>query len=210
MGPQPRQTITAVTFRNDPILPISLPGVPTDNCHVSQGFFQAADTTVALRAADLPVIDSNLLFESGLCWLVIRVRQDWHSVTGWTVDELMNKIAATYWTQHILTVTKILVVGEPIDPADLKLVTWAFATRNHPQLGTYNYPQFEQYGSGLEQYHSQAELVRGAGGLVIYNCLTLQEGLGHPRVPVMSFEMNYPEAIQAKVRDNWARWGFSQ
>ena len=210
MGPQPRQTITAVTFRNDPILPISLPGVPTDNCHVSQGFFQAADTTVALRAADLPVIDSNLLFESGLNWLVIRVRQDWHSVTGWTVDELMNKIAATYWTQHILTVTKILVVGEPIDPADLKLVTWAFATRNHPQLGTYNYPQFEQYGSGLEQYHSQAELVRGAGGLVIYNCLTLQEGLGHPRVPVMSFEMNYPEALQAKVRDNWARWGFSQ
>ena len=90
-----------MTFRNDPILPISLPGVPTDNCHVSQGFFQAADTTVALRAADLPVIDSNLLFESALCWLVIRVRQDWHSVTGWTVDELMNKIAVTYWTQHI-------------------------------------------------------------------------------------------------------------
>ena len=210
MGPQPRQTITAVTFRNDPILPISLPGTPTDNCHVSQGFFQAADTTVALKAAGLPVIDSNLLFESALNWLVIRVREDWHSATGWTVDELMNKIASTYWTQHILTVTKILVVGEPIDPADPGLVLWAFATRNHPQLGTYNYPQFEQYGSGLEQYHSQAELVRGAGGLVIYNCLTLQEGLGHPKVPVMSFEKNYPEALQAKVRDNWARWGFQQ
>ena len=210
MGPQPRQTITAVTFRNDPILPISLPGVPTDNCHVSQGFFQAADTTVALRAADLPVIDSNLLFESGLCWLVIRMRDDWHSATGWTVDELMNKIATTYWTQHILTCTKILVVGQDIDPADPNAVTWAFATRNHPTLGAYNFPQFEQYGSGLETYHSQAELVRGSGGLVVYSCLTLQEGLGHPKVPVMSFEKNYPEAIQAKVRDNWARWGFSQ
>jgi UbiD family decarboxylase len=210
MGPQPRQTITAVTFRNDPILPISLPGVPTDNCHVSQGFFQAADTTVAFRAASLPVIDANLLFESALCWLVVRVREDWHSVTGWTVDELMNKIATTYWTQHILTCTKILVVGEDIDPADPDAVTWAFATRNHPTLGAYNFPQFEQYGSGLETYHSQAELVRGEGGLVVYSCLTLQEGLGHPKKTVLSFETNYPGAIQAKVRDNWARWGFSR
>lgn len=210
MGPQPRQTITAVTFRTDPILPISLPGVPTDNCHVSQGFFQAADTTVALQVAGLPVIDANLLFESALCWLVIRVREDWHSVTGWTVDELMNKIGNTYWTQHILTCTKILVVGEDIDPADPNAVAWAFATRNHPTFGAYYFPDLEVYGSGLEIYHSQAELVRGEGGLVVYSCLTLQEGLGHPQVPVMSFEQNYPEAIQAKVRDNWARWGFSR
>ena len=210
MGPMPRQTITAVTFRNDPILPISLPGVPTDNCHVSQGFFNSADTTVALRAAGLPVIDANLLFESALCWLVVRVREDWHSVTGWTVDELMNKIGTTYWTQHILTCTKILVVGEDIDPADPNAVAWAFATRNHPQLGAYNFPDLEQYGSGLEAYHSQAELVRGKGGLVVYSCLTLQEGLGLPKKVVLSFEQNYPEAIQAKVRDNWVRWGFQR
>jgi hypothetical protein len=52
--------------------------------------------------------------------------------------------------------------------------------------------------------------VRGKGGLVIYNCLTLQEGLGLPKKVVLSFEQNYPEAIQAKVRDNWARWGFQR
>jgi UbiD family decarboxylase len=208
--PQPRQTITAVTFRNDPILPISLPGTPTDNCHVSQGFFNSADMAVALRAADLPVIDANLLFESALCWLVVRVREDWHSATGWTVDELMNKIGVTYWTQHVNTCTKILVVGQDIDPANPEAVTWAFATRNHPQLGAYSFPELDSFGSGLETYHSQAELVRGKGGLVVYNCLTLQEGLGHPKKTVLSFEKNYPEAIQAKVRDNWARWGFVQ
>ena len=52
--------------------------------------------------------------------------------------------------------------------------------------------------------------MRGKGGLVVYSCLTLQEGLGHPKKTVLSFEKNYPEAIQAKVRDNWARWGFQQ
>ena len=161
--PQPRQTITAVTFRNDPILPISLPGVPTDNCHVSQGFFNSADMAVALRAGGLPVIDANLLFESALCWLVVRVREDWHSATGWTVDQLMNKIGVTYWTQHAQACTKILVVGEDIDPADPDAVAWAFATRNHPTLGAYYFPDLEAFGSGLETYHSQAELVRGRG-----------------------------------------------
>jgi 4-hydroxy-3-polyprenylbenzoate decarboxylase len=165
---------------------------------------------VALQAGGLPVIDANLMFESALCWLVVRVYSDWHDTTGWTVDQLMNKIGVTYWTQHAQACTKILVVSEDIDPADPKAVIWAFATRNHPQLGTYSFPDLEAFGSGLETYHSQAELVRGKGGLVIYNCLTLQEGLGHPKKTVLSFEKNFPEAIQAKVRDNWARWGFSQ
>jgi UbiD family decarboxylase len=208
--PQPLQTITAVTFRSDPILPVSLPGTPTDNCHVSQGFFNACDATAAFQAADLPVIDSNLLFESALCWLVVRVREDWHETTGWTVDQLMNKIGVTYWSQHVNTSTKILVVGQDIDPENPDAVCWAFATRNHPQLGVYYFPELDTFGTGLETYHSQAELVRGKGGLALYNCLTLQEALGHPKKTVLSFEKNYPEAIQAKVRDNWVRWGFAQ
>ena len=144
---QPRQTITAVTYRNDPINPISFPGVPTDNCHVSQGFFQSADVVVALRKGGVPVIDSGA-------------------------------------------------------------VTWAFATRNHPTLGAYYFPEMEKFGSGLETYHSVAELVHGKGGLVIYSCLPLQERIGHPAKPIMSFEANYPEALKKRVRSNWARWGF--
>jgi UbiD family decarboxylase len=207
--PMPLQTITAVTFRNDPILPISLPGVPTDNCHISIGFFHSADVVLALRAAGLPVIDAMQTFESALHWLVIRVPDDWHSVTGWTVDTLMKKIGTTLWTQHVGHVSaKILVVGADIDPADPNAVTWAFATRNHPTLGTYYFPELESEGTGLETYHSQNELLHGKGGLVIYSCLPLQEYIGLPRERIMSFEQNYPLAIQDKVRSNWARWGF--
>jgi 4-hydroxy-3-polyprenylbenzoate decarboxylase len=205
----PRQTITAVTFRNDPILPISLPGVPTDNSHVSMGFFQSADAIVALRAAGLPVIDGILTFESALHWLVLRVSNDWHSTSGMTVDDFIKKIATTFWTQHVGgCCTKIIVVGEDIDPADPEAVTWAFATRNHPTLGTYFFPELDAEGTGLEAYHSVNEILRGKGGLVIYSCLPLQERVGLPRRRVMSFEQNYPAAIQEKVRSSWARWGF--
>jgi 4-hydroxy-3-polyprenylbenzoate decarboxylase len=30
----------------------------------------------------------------------------------------------------------------------------------------------------------------------------------YPKKRVLSFELNYPEPIQEKVRSNWARWGF--
>ena len=205
----PRQTVTAVTFRNDPILPFSFPGVPTDNCHVSMGFFQSADIVVALRKAGLPVIDAMLTFESALHWLVIRVPTDWHGLTGLSVDAFIKKIATSFWTQHVgATCTKILVVGEDIDPADPNAVTWAFATRNHPTLGTYYFPQLDSLGTGLEAYHSVNELLRGKGGLVVYSCLPLQERVGLPRKRILSFECNYPEPIKERVRSNWARWGF--
>ena len=206
---QPRQTITAVTYRNDPINPISFPGVPTDNCHVSQGFFQSADIVVALRKGGVPVIDALQTFESAMCWLVIRVPNDWHNLTGLTVDAFIKKIATTFWTQHVGdSATKIIVVGEDIDPADSGAVTWAFATRNHPTLGTYHFPELRSFGSGLESYHSVSEIVHGKGGLVIYSCLPLQERVGHPAKPIMSFEANYPGPIKERVRSNWARWGF--
>jgi 4-hydroxy-3-polyprenylbenzoate decarboxylase len=205
----PRQTITAVTFRNDPILPISLPGVPTDNCHVSMGFFQSADIVVALREAGVPVVDAMLTFESALHWLVVRVPGDWHNITGLSVDSFIKKIATSFWTQHAGgSCTKIIVVGEDIDPADPTSVTWAFATRNHPSQGTYFFPDLDSEGTGLEAYHSVNDLLRGKGGLVIYSCLPLQERVGLPKKRVMSFEQNYPVPIQEKVRANWARWGF--
>lgn len=175
----------------------------------SMGFFASADIVVALRKAGLPAIDAMLTFESALHWLVIRVPSDWHSTTGLSVEAFIKKIATTIWTQHVGgTCTKILVVGEDIDPADPNSVTWAFATRNHPTRGTYYFPELDSVGTGLEAYHSVNDLLRGKGGLVVYSCLPLQERIGLPKKRVMSFEKNYPEPIQEKVRANWARWGF--
>ena len=192
----------------NPILPISLPGVPTDNCHVSMGFFQSADAIVALQKAGLPVIDGIMTFESALHWLVLRVSDDWHRTTGMTVDDFVKKIATTFWTQHVGdSVAKMIVVGEDIDPADPLAVTWAFATRNHPTLGTYHFPELDSPGTGLEIYHSANENLRGRGDLVIYSCLPLPERIGLKR-RVLSFKENYPTAIQEKVLSNWARWGF--
>ena len=154
------------------------------------------------------MIDALQTFESAMCWVVVRVPNDWHNRTGLTVDDFIKKIATTYWTQHVEACTKIIVVGEDIDPADPGLVTWAFATRNHPTLNTYHFPELRSLGTPLESYHSVSELVHWKGSPVIYSCLPLQERVGHPAKPIMSFEANYPGPIKERVRSNWARWGF--
>ena len=207
--PAPLQTITAITFRNDPILPVSLPGVPTDNGHISMGFFMASDNVVQLREAGIPVIDAMQTFESAMHWLVVRVPDDWHKITGLGIDDFIKKIADAFWSQHGGGMcNKIIVVGEDIDPADVTAVTWAFATRNHPVDGVYHFPEF--FTGGLDHYFSCNDHLRHKGAAVIYSCLPLQERVGMPPTKVMQFERNYPKPLQEKILANWERWGFEK
>jgi UbiD family decarboxylase len=208
--PFPRQKVTCVTFRTNPILPLSIPGVPIDNCHVSMGFFISSDSVIALKHAGLPVIDGIYLFESAILWFVIRVPTNWHQQTGWTLEEFMRKIGNTFWTQHVGdTVTKILVVGEDIDPSDVRQVVWAFASRNHPTFTTFFFPELHAFGDGIESYHVTREVMQNKGtSLVVYACLENADRLGRPDKRIMSFDQNYPEPVKRKVLDNWSKWGF--
>ncbi|NIP13524.1 MAG: hypothetical protein GWM88_01795, partial [Pseudomonadales bacterium] len=53
--------------------------------------------------------------------------------------------------------TKILVVGEDIDPMDPLAVTWAFASRNHPKFGAFYFPHLMSAGMGPESYHAMSD-----------------------------------------------------
>lgn len=201
--------INCVSFRNNPILPVTNPGIPIDSTHIVGAFFLSSDAMVRVKSTGLPIIDGMYLFESASHWFVIRVRDDWHHVTGYSVEEFIGKIAELYWTSHVgHSCSKIIVVGEDIAPDDPDQVVWAFATRNHPELGVFHYPQYASEGSGLQIYLDVATKMRGRGGLVVYSCLPIQEKVGHPLEAVLSFEVNYPLPVQDKVLANWTRWGF--
>ncbi len=216
----PRQDITAVTFRNDPILPVSLPGVPPDSVHVSISFFTSADLIARLKKEGFPVIDGLITFESAMHWFVLRVKNDWHEITGWTLREFMTKLGTFLWSNHEgHSMTKILVCGEDIDPMDPLAVTWAFASRNHPTEGAYYFPELQSVGMGPESYHSMTdfnalmsedEMIPKGGSLVIYSCIGLQEHVGQPKPVQLTFERNFPDAIKDRVRANWKKWGLPE
>jgi 4-hydroxy-3-polyprenylbenzoate decarboxylase len=213
--------ITAVTFQNNPILPMSLPGVPPDSTHVSISFFTSADLIMHLKREGFPVIDGLITFESAMHWFVIRVKNDWHEITGWTLKEFMTKLGNALWGNHVgHSMTKVLVCAEDIDPNDPLAVTWAFASRNHPTEGTFYFPELQSLGMGPESYHSLSDFnavlsedesvgVKG-GSLVVYSCIGLQEHVGIPRPIQLTFERNFPDAIRDKVLANWKKWGLPE
>ncbi|WP_305857721.1 UbiD family decarboxylase [Balneatrix alpica] len=210
-GLKPLAKITCITFRDQAILPICIPGVPIDSTLILGGFCLSTTARLFFQQSGLPVLDCFSPFEASSHWLVIRVRDDWHRLTGYTVKEFMDQIAEVFWTHHVgKTTAKLIVVGEDIPPDDIDKVAWALATRNNPVQGVYHYPQYDSDGTGLQIYLDVATKLRGRGGLVVYSCLQIQSQVNQPLEQVLSFATNYPLPLQQKIKQKWREWGFSQ
>ncbi|AYM90307.1 TPA: UbiD family decarboxylase domain-containing protein [Serratia fonticola] len=208
---KPLAKITCVTFRDEAILPICIPGVPIDSTLMLGCFCLSATARVYFEKSGLPVIDCFSPLEASSHWLVIRVRDDWHKITGMTVKAFIDKIAEVFWTNHIgKTTAKLIIVGEDIPPDDSNKVTWALATRNNPVQGVFHYPQYDSDGTGLQIYLDVATKLRGRGGLVAYSCLQIQQQVNQPLEQVLSFATNYPLPLQEKIKSKWSEWGFDR
>lgn len=210
---RPKMTVTAVTFRDNAILPISSPGVPPDSTQISISFTGCANYIMRLKEEGFPVIDGLQTFESAGHWFVVRVKNNWHQLTGWRHNEFMEKLAHFIWTDHIgYGIGKIILVGEDdVDPSDLLAVTWAFASRNHPDpgMGFFQYPDLMAFGFGVDGYHSREDCHSGKGGYGIYSCLGLEEVTGLPKPGILTFNRGWPKAVKEKVLANWDKWGMN-
>jgi len=217
--PKPRQDITCVTFRDNAIHPTACPGVTPNSTVNCIAFCQSADVVIALKKEGFPIIDGLQTIESSGHWFVVRVKNNWHELTGWSLDEFMNKLGGFIWSDHIGgSFGKVLVVGEDIDPDDPLAVTYAFATRHHPERGTWFFPESKYYGLGPEGYHSSEDFfgragasgqkIVSGGGLGLYSCIGLQEHVGHAKPEILTFHRSFPKSIKEKVLANWERRGF--
>lgn len=208
-GLKPLAQVTCITFRDDAILPICIPGIPVDSTLMLGCFSLSATARVYFEKSGLPVLDCFSPLEASSHWLVIRVRDDWHHLTGMTVKAFIDNIAEVFWTNHIgKTTAKLIIVGEDIPPDDSEKVTWALATRNNPVEGVFHYPQYDSDGTGLQIYLDVATKLRGRGGLVAYSCLQIQQQVNQPLEQVLSFTTNYPLPLQEKIKARWSDWGF--
>ncbi|QSX40177.1 UbiD family decarboxylase [Shewanella cyperi] len=208
-GLEPLAKIHCITFRDQAILPICIPGIPIDSTLMLGCFSLSATARLFFERSGLPVIDCFSPFEASSHWLVIRVRDDWHKLTGMTVKGFIDALAEVFWTHHIgKTTAKLIVVGEDIPPDDIDKVAWALATRNNPVEGVFHYPQYDSDGTGLQIYLDVATKLRGRGGLVAYSCLQIQQQVNQPLEQVLSFATNYPLPLQQKILEKWHQWGF--
>jgi 4-hydroxy-3-polyprenylbenzoate decarboxylase len=205
-SPHPVYHVAAMTYRNEPILPVVAAGEPIEENHTCWGLTISAQMLWELRAQGLPVSMCFCPFESAAHWLVITVDRSYRA--RYSAVQLVNAVAeALFRSRSGSFVPKVILLEDDIDATNLDEVVWAFATRCHPARDTFLFPG--EAILPLVAYLSPEERRQSRGTKVIYN------GLPPDDVPTgqmprrSSFRYSWPPDIQEKVIQNWQRFGYS-
>jgi UbiD family decarboxylase len=205
---RPVYHVTALSHRDDPILPVVAAGEPVEENHTAWGIPCAAECLYALRTAGVPVTTAWIPLESALHWLVVTVPRDWRARSGAESAEAFCRRVGevVFATKAGIVLPKIIVHLDDIDPTDLRELVWSFATRCHPMLGNVTFGSVP--APPLIAYLRASEKMSASTGKVIYNCLPPDEW-GDKLPTRSSFAHAYPEEIRRRVLSRWEAFGLS-
>jgi UbiD family decarboxylase len=168
--PKPVLHVSAITYRNEAVLPVVAAGPPVEEDHTGTGTMHAAEILYQLRQADLPISSCWFSYESALHWLIIALYPNWPQKLGADSRTLAKQIGEIVFAGKAgFGVPKILLVEDDIDITDINQVVWAFATRAHPTHGEFHFPA--KPTAALSIYLDEQETSSYLAGKVIHNCL---------------------------------------
>ncbi|WP_370425731.1 UbiD family decarboxylase (plasmid) [Pantoea vagans] len=194
---QPTFHVETITYRTDPIWPMSITGRPTDESHTLWAMGLAADALTTLREAGLPVKTAWIPEDSTVHWLLVVMPQDWREqLPDVSSMALAQRIGdALFKTSAMVFLPKVYVVDDDFDPTNLREVVWALSTRVHPTGRRVVYE--DQRVVRLPQCYEEEEYVAGKGAKVVFDTLQSKRHLH------ASFAQGYPAEVQQRVLDNW-------
>ncbi|MEV5983242.1 UbiD family decarboxylase [Streptomyces sp. NPDC052114] len=201
--PQPVFHVEAVTYRDDPILPVCAAGLPPEENHTVWGTMISAVALDVLRGAGLPVDLAWCSYEAATCWLVVSLDRARRTELGMSSGEAVARIADVLFASHAgWLVPKVIVVDDDIDVTDIRQVVWAMATRNHPETGHHTFPKAP--GIPMVPYLTAAEAAAARGGKAVVDCLLPADF----QCTTASFHTSYPRELRQRVVANWTRYGY--
>ncbi|MGI5166935.1 UbiD family decarboxylase [Spirillospora sp. CA-253888] len=205
--PQPVFHVEAVTFRDDPILPICVAGLPPEENHTIWGTMISAVAWDVLRSSGLPVTMAWCSYEAATCWIVVAVDIERLAAARMGERELADAVAEVLFGSHAgWLVPKVLLVADDVDVTDIDQVVWAMATRYHPGTGEYVYP--DAPGIPMVPYLTEEEARAARGGKSVTSCLLPEQLEGTHRGVTASFENSFPEELRRRVVAEWAEYGY--
>jgi len=195
--------VAAMTYRDQPIMPLCVAGVPTEENHTNWGVSIAASIWNVLKKQNLPVKECFIPMESAAHWFVVSVDRSRQNEDD---EQLALEIGkAVFASKGGSYIPKVIVVDDDIDPSNINQVVWALATRHHPdrRIAIPN-----QYIFPLVAYLSAEEKSEAISTRVIYNCLTPFHKWPKDQQPVEASFRGYPEELQKHVIEHWEEYGF--
>jgi 4-hydroxy-3-polyprenylbenzoate decarboxylase len=203
--PSPVFRVSAMTFSDEPILPVVAAGEPVEENHTCWGLTVSAQILWELRQQGFPVTTCFIPFQSAAHWLVVTVPRA--GCTQRSGDQLVQELGDIVFRSRAGSfIPKVLLTADDIDPANLEELVWAFATRNHPEQGQVLFR--DQGMLPLVAFLGPQERKEARGTKVIYNCLPADEGRPEDAPRRSSFRFLWPKEIQDRVIANWERYGF--
>jgi 4-hydroxy-3-polyprenylbenzoate decarboxylase len=205
-SPRPVYNVSAMTYRQHPILPVVAAGEPIEENHTCWGLAVSAQLLWELRSQGFPVASCFCPLESAAHWLVVTI--DSAERHKYRAAELVQELArAVFRTRSGSFIPKIIVLDDDIDPANLDEVVWAFATRCHPARDQFLF--HDEPMLPLVAYLDADERRAARGTKAAYNGLA-PDGLSPDELPRRSsFRYLWPREIQERVVAKWKQYGFS-
>jgi 4-hydroxy-3-polyprenylbenzoate decarboxylase len=206
-SPKPVLHVSAVTYRNDPILPVVVAGPPVEENHTGWGLPHAAEVLVTLRAAGLPAAMCWMVLESANHWLVVAVDTDWHESTGMSSREISQRVGdVVFGSKAGFGIPRILLVENDVDITDVNEVVFAFGSRAHPAHGEILFT--DEATATLPVFLDPSEKFSYRGTKVVHNCLMADRFPSKERPVIGDFTRAWPPRVQQRVLDHWHDYGY--
>jgi 4-hydroxy-3-polyprenylbenzoate decarboxylase len=180
---RPIYHVTAITHRNNPILPVSCMGMSVDDSSVSFSLTKAANILDEVRSRGLPVKAVYCPPEAASHWTIASAKIPYSNCAR----NLAQAIRQTGWGRSSCY---LFIVEEDVDVTDMGQVLWAVSTTCHPKRGM------------LQVEHEPEERTRH---------LEAYWPREWPKEAISikaSFDNIWPKEVQEKVLRDWHAYGY--
>ncbi|KIW18570.1 hypothetical protein PV08_02858 [Exophiala spinifera] len=204
----PVYKVDKITYRTNPIMPMSACGRLTDETHTLIGALAAAEIRKVCQNAGLPITDTFAPFESQVTWVALAVDTSKLRQLKWTPKEFQKKVGDVVFAHKAgHTIHRLVLVGEDINVYEGKDVMWAFSTRCRPNADETFFDDVD--GFPLIPYMSHGTGPPTRGGKVVSDALMPSEYSKGADWQAADFEHSYPDKLKESVRSRWTSFGFS-
>lgn len=189
--------LTAITFRNNPILTFSNMGIPVDDSGICWSMTTAVEITRHLKEYGLPVTGVFSPPELGNMLIIVRIRALYGSIPH-VVKNIVTAIEPG--------MPKVMVVDDDVDIFNLNEVWHAFAAKCHPGRGIRI--QEPDMVNPLIPFLSVEERTHVRGASMLMDCTWPVDWPKDTDMPPrISFRETYNKNIQESALAKWNKLG---
>ncbi|KAM0421259.1 hypothetical protein ACHAPT_010981 [Fusarium lateritium] len=203
---QPLFTVNAITYRDNAILPVSVPGRITDESHTTSSM-ASEELLELLQKHNLPIKDAFAPFETMATWCVLQVDIKKLAEMTTSPEEFCKRIGnLAFNSKSTMLMNRLLLIGDDVDIHNWRDVMWAYTSRCRPGQDEYVFE--DVMGLPLIPYMKYGHKKSLKGGKSVSNCLFAMEYNGKRDFRSVDFRSSYPRELQEKIKAEWTQMGF--